>query len=66
MGEETTQEEVAQKPSEATSQMLTANSRNELEDAVEALKSANPDKTLMAGAVGQKDDGTFEIMVEIY
>jgi len=58
-----TQEEVTQQP-KTTKQMLTANSREELAEAFEALKAQNPDKTLMAGAVGQKDDGTFEIQVD--
>jgi len=60
--QETTQEEMQQP--KTTTQMLTANSREELAEAFEALKAQNPDKTLMAGAVGQKDDGTFEIQVD--
>ena len=58
------QGEAPQQPSEATTQMLTANSREELTAAFEALKEQNPGKTLMAGAVGQKDDGTFELKVD--
>jgi len=61
--QETTQEEMQQP--KTTTQMLTANSREELAEAFEALKAQNPDKTLMAGAVGQKNDGTFELQVDI-
>ena len=59
-----TQEEVNQKPKKPITQMLTANSREGLTEAFEQLKAQNPDKTLMAGAVGQKDDGTFELKVD--
>ena len=58
------QEEVSQKPKKPVTQMLVANSREEMADAFETLKAQNPDKTLMAGAVGQKDDGTFELKVD--
>jgi hypothetical protein len=58
------QDEAPQQPAEATTQFLTANSREELTAAFEALKEQNPGKTLMAGAVGQKDDGTFELKVD--
>lgn len=50
----------------ATPQVLTAKTREELFSKVEELKATLQEgQTLTAGAVGQKDNGTFTIQVDI-
>lgn len=45
--------------------ILTGNTREEVAQKFEELKASAKDATLMAGAVGQKNDGTFELRIDI-
>ena len=47
------------------SKILTAKTREDLFAQVESLKASNKDATVMAGAVGQTDEGDFLIQVTI-
>jgi hypothetical protein len=45
--------------------ILTGKTREEVAQRFEELKASNEGATLMAGAVGQKADGTFELRIDI-
>ena len=45
--------------------ILTGKTREEVAKKFEELKASAEGATLMAGAVGQKDDGTFELRIDI-
>ena len=45
--------------------ILTGKTREEVAQKFEELKASAEGATLMAGAVGQKDDGTFELRIDI-
>ena len=45
--------------------ILTGKTREEVAQKFEELKASSEGATLMAGAVGQKDDGTFELRIDI-
>lgn len=45
--------------------ILTGKTREEVAQKFEELKASCEGATLMAGAVGQKDDGTFELKINI-
>ena len=45
--------------------MLCGKSREEVAQKFDELKASSEDATLMAGAVGQKADGTFELRIDI-
>lgn len=45
--------------------ILKGSSRDDIAEQFDKLKASNADATLMAGAVGQKGDGTFELRIDI-
>jgi hypothetical protein len=45
--------------------ILTGKTRDEVAQKFDELKASCEGATLMAGAVGQKADGTFELMIDI-
>ena len=45
--------------------ILTGKTREEVAQKFEELKASCEGATLMAGAVGQKDDGTFELRIDV-
>ena len=45
--------------------ILTGKTRDEVAQKFEELKASSEGATLMAGAVGQKADGTFELRIDI-
>lgn len=45
--------------------IVTGKTREEVAQKFEELKASAEGATLMAGAVGQKDDGTFELRIDI-
>lgn len=51
------------KPSGTT--ILTGKTRDEVAQKFDELKASCEGATLMAGAIGQKGDGTFELIIDI-
>ena len=45
--------------------ILAGKTREEVAQKFEELKASCEGATLMAGAVGQKDDGTFELRIDV-
>lgn len=45
--------------------ILKGTSRDDIAEQFDNLKASNADATLMAGAVGRKSDGTFELRIDI-
>ena len=45
--------------------ILKGSSRDDIAEQFDKFKASNADATLMAGAVGQKGDGTFELRIDI-